>query len=209
MGWFDWLQPDASNVDVLPNSIWLTDEAKWNGIRAALRDALMQGARPSAVYLVGHFPNSVKKLHDVANDLASLANVKVCLARDLGSACRSGATPTIDHHIEAIVDGRHPHPDHDDQVLRTLKSLPYSCRLACHLSFDDVLLRAFAGKSTRETLRNLGMKEDEPIKSKMVARRLRGAQNQIAKNAIGDSAEDSAEHWLKMNCPTAWEKLRG
>lgn len=208
MGWFDWLKSEPSNVEVLPNVVWLTNEAKRNGIRMAIRAAAEQLEPAAAICLVAHFPNSLDGLRELASEFDSTIPAKVCLATNLNDACRSSATPAAGHWVEVIVDERHPHPAYDDIPLNVLKGLPYRCRMTCHLSFDDALVRIFGGDWTRETLRRLGMEEDEPIKSQSVTRRIRGSQQQIAKTTTGDLAADSCETWLKLNCPQAWERLR-
>jgi len=208
MGWFDWLKSEPSNVEVLPNVVWLTDEAKRNGIRLAIRAAAEQLEPPTVVFLVAHFSASLDGLGELASEFASTIPVKVCLTTNLNDACRSSTPPAAGHWVEVIVDERHPHPHDDDIPLNVLKGLPYRCRLTCQLSFDDALVRIFGGDWTRETLRRLGMREDEPIKSKSVTRRIRGAQRQIAKTTTGHFAADSCEMWVKLNCPQAWGRLQ-
>jgi hypothetical protein len=208
MGWFDWLKSEPSNVEVLPNVVWLTEEAKRNGIRAAIHGAAVLPEPAAAVYLVAHFPDSLSVLSELAAESTSTIPVQACLATNLGDACRSSTTPAARHWVEVIIDSRHPHPTHDDIALNALKGLPYRSRVTCQLSFDDALMRIFSGDWTRETLRRLGMKEDEPIKNRTVSRRLRGAQKQIAKTTTGNLTADSAETWLKLNCPRGWQELQ-
>ena len=45
------------------------------------------------------------------------------------------------------------------------------------------------------------MKEDEPIASRMVGRRIQTALEKIAKMATGDVPANSVEEWLERNCP--------
>jgi len=45
------------------------------------------------------------------------------------------------------------------------------------------------------------MNEDEAIESRMVARRIRVAQEKIEGRATGDTPAQSAREWLERNCP--------
>ena len=65
---------------------------------------------------------------------------------------------------------------------------------------EDPLLKPFAGEWVKRILRNLGMKEDEPIESRMVSRRIETELKKIAKSATGDIPANSAEEWLERNC---------
>jgi len=66
-----------------------------------------------------------------------------------------------------------------------VRSRSWQYRLVRHVSLDDPLLKVFAGEWVEKVLRQLGMKEDEAIESRMVARRLRAAQEKIANRATG------------------------
>ena len=51
----------------------------------------------------------------------------------------------------------------------------------------------------QNVLRNLGMKEEEPIESPMVVRRVKEAQNKMAKHGMNERDADSAEEWMRKN----------
>jgi len=55
-------------------------------------------------------------------------------------------------------------------------------------------------------LGKLGMAEDEAIESKMVARRIRGTQQEIERKAFGSFDAESAAQWLEKNCPNLANK---
>src|SRR5205807_2104058 len=48
-----------------------------------------------------------------------------------------------------------------------------------YLSLEDALMRIFAGEFVKNVLTRLGMKEDEAIESRMVSRRIEGAQKKV------------------------------
>jgi hypothetical protein len=65
MGMFDWLKTPKSNVDLLDEVIWLTKQAKFTGISAAMARCLAQPARPFAVLLVAHFRDCLLELQTI------------------------------------------------------------------------------------------------------------------------------------------------
>ena len=62
-------------------------------------------------------------------------------------------------------------------------------------------MRAFAGEWVHNVLRQLGVTETESIESRMVGRRIQQATRKIEQQAVSDLRADSAEEWLKRNCP--------
>ena len=71
-----------------------------------------------------------------------------------------------------------------------------------HLSLKDPLMRVFAGEWVEGVLSRLGMEESKPIQSRMIARRIRVAQAQFARQVDADQPADSPEKWLRLNVPT-------
>ena len=61
------------------------------------------------------------------------------------------------------------------------------------------MMELFCGEWVKQILERLGMKEDEPIESKMVTRRIQQAQKSIADRCVSDLPADSAGEWLKLN----------
>ena len=52
-----------------------------------------------------------------------------------------------------------------------------------------------------DMLKGLGMKDDEAIESRLVARRILAAQKTIEDRSLSDLDAVSAEKWLERNCP--------
>jgi hypothetical protein len=48
---------------------------------------------------------------------------------------------------------------------------------------------------------NLGAKETDAIESRMITKRIQGAQTQFGKRGVDDRKADSAEQWLELNAP--------
>ena len=86
-------------------------------------------------------------------------------------------------------------------LLEFARNLGCRRRFVQHASLADPLLKIFAGQWVEGVLRRLGMQEDQVIESRMVSRRIRGAQKKIEDRATGDVPARSAEEWLEKNCP--------
>ena len=120
-------------------------------------------------------------------------------SRDL----RAAETPPPDDAaaspLPVLVLERHPLRAHDDRVVEFAEGLGGSAAVEFHVSLDDPLMKRFAGDWMQNVLRNLGMKEEEPIESPMVARRVKEAQNKMAKHGMNERDADSAEEWMRKN----------
>jgi hypothetical protein len=203
MGLFDWLKPKRDSVDIAPDCIWLSKNAKLEGIQREIAAALADPDDPDALFVVAHFQDCLDELNAmIARSAFDDKRIHVTLAAALEG--RSSALTALDesHRILLVVGERHPLPSHDESVVEFARSLPCLSRIAYHASLEDALLRQFSGEWVEGILKKLGMKEDEAIESQMVSRRLIGAQKRIAGKAIGDLPANSAEEWLMRNCPT-------
>jgi preprotein translocase subunit SecA len=69
------------------------------------------------------------------------------------------------------------------------------------LSLEDALLRVFTRESVVAILRKLGMRDDEPIESAMVARRIQVAQQKFESRFGRELPANSAEEWIERNAP--------
>lgn len=202
MGLFDFLFGGGkrSNVNVIPDIIWLNNSAKLNGIR---KDVVAQGSSGAVgLLLVAHFPDVVDQLYRIAAENGTHIPIKVSLAKDLSTDLVAEWSVNESVTVAIIVGERHPLPKHDDEVLQFAESLPVQVRLIRHVSLEDPLMKAFAGEWVENLLRRMGMAEDEAIESQMVSRRIKAAQQKIEKEAFGDSDAGSAAEWLDANVPT-------
>lgn len=198
MGLFDWLTGKKDKVEIAEHRIWLTQEAKFTGIRKEAAQAVAADAGPCALILVAHFKDCLEQLQATVVGLDQ-DRVLVTLADAL-----AGRTPTDFVADEApsiliIVGERHPLPSHDGVVVEFAHSLPSRCRLVYHISLEDAVMKCFDGERVQGTLRRLGMKEDEVIESRMVGRRIQSALKKIARAATVDPPADSADEWFERN----------
>ena len=202
MGLFDFFFGGGkrSNVNVIPDVIWLNNTAKLKGIRNDVVAQRSLGA--TGVLLVAHFEDVLQQLHKIAAEHGNNIPIKVSLAKDLSPDLVSEWSVNESATIAIIVGERHPLPKHDDEVLQFAESLPVQVRLIRHVSLEDPLMKAFAGEWVENMLRRMGMAEDEAIESNMVSRRTKAAQQKIEKEAFGDSDANSAAEWMAANVPT-------
>ena len=201
MGLWDYLfgRQQPSNILLVPDRIWMTTDAKFAGLA---RDAEDRSHSESvAILLVAHFPDVLARLQEVASkqvwDVPCQAVPASHLNADLAASLRLDKSAII----EILVGERHPLPSVDDRLAEFANELPCRCRFAHHVSLDDAVMQRFAGESVKNMLKQMGMKEDEAIESRMVSRRIRKAQQKIEGRTSGDLDAESAWEWLKKNCP--------
>jgi hypothetical protein len=197
MGILSRLFGGSSSVDVLGDSVWLSQRSKLAGISKMVNECFAQDRAPIAVVLVAHFPNFLVELKRLG---PFEGPVMAMLARELSTFTASHASVGEDQSIEIVVGERHPLAKYDEQVVAFARSLPCQCRIGFHVSLDDPLLKMLTGEWVEGILRQLGMKEDEAMQSGVIARRIQVAQRSIEHQMTGDSPADSAEHWLEQNC---------
>ena len=201
MGLFDFLlgNKTASNIEVVDDRIWISQQAKFNGLAKELVE------RPNsdsvAVLLIGHFSDTVERLDSIAaeykGDVPVMATLANKLTVDIASKLNLGPKDII----ELIVAERHPFLSADEKLLQFADELPCRCRVSHHLALNDPLLKVFCGEWVIRILDSLGMKEDEAIESSMVSRRVKQAQQKIESSAFGNLETESAEKWIKKNMP--------
>lgn len=199
MGLFDMLfgGGSRSTVQALGDRIWLTEEAKFKGLNRQLK-----GSNDSAVILlVGHFENTLEKLTAIADAYSGDVPLQATLAEKLSTDIAAGLNIDESATIDLIVAERHPLLSADDAIMQFAEEIPCNCRLAYHLSLEDPLLKLFVTGFVHRILESLGMKEDEPIESSMVSRRVKAAQQTIESTATGNSKATTAVEWLELNTP--------
>tara|TARA_R110002072_G_scaffold302068_1_gene483684 strand:+ start:10528 stop:11133 length:606 start_codon:yes stop_codon:yes gene_type:complete len=197
MGLFGFLfGGNKSNVEFLPDRIWLTEKAKESGIRAEIEKEA--ASQPAGILLVTHFPDTLKYLSELQTAID--ADFDLRLASELTSDLTSLLT-FDDRQYVILVAERHPLRSHDDRIVEFAEDLPCKCRMAFHLSLEDPLIKVFIGPTIEPLLRTLGMEESEAIESNMVSRRIAAAQKKIGASVFGDTEADNAHEWLKSNMP--------
>jgi hypothetical protein len=201
MGLFDWLKGAKAKVQT-DDRVWLTKQAKFAGIQREIAQALGDPNGPDAVFVVAHFQDCLDELRSLVAG-AGFDEGRVLVTGSEALEGRTAGTASDEsRRILIIVGERHPLPSHNEALLEFAQRLVCPCRFVQHFSLEDPLCRMFAGEWVEGVLRRLGMKEDEPIESGMVGRRIRSAQQKIADSATGDAPAQSAREWLETNCPS-------
>jgi hypothetical protein len=201
MGFFDFLfgSKRRTGVEILPDQIWMTTEAKFAGLT---REAEKRSRSESvAILLVAHFPDVLERLDEIASgqtwDVPCKAVPASRLNKERGSSLGLDESAIID----IIVGERHPLPSVDDRLTEFAGELPCRGRVSHHVSLEDAAIKVFTGEGVKNVLKQLGMTEDEAIKSRIVSRRIRQAQQKIEGRAFGSLHARSAAEWLEKNCP--------
>jgi len=218
MGLFGWFRRKPSVV-LLNDKIWLTTAAKLNGVREAIRERVGQDA---VVVVAAHFPASLREVRkhlettglsvslaegrDAGKQLFELvrrgdSRIVAALVETLAGLTPPEAVGGEPFRVRFVVGERHLLRTKDDAFLPFAERLTPPGRIGFHLSLEDPVLRLFAGDWVGDVLRRLGMQESDAVESRMIARRIRAAQNKIAKLAVLDRPADSAEEWVRLNCP--------
>ncbi|MEZ6147162.1 MAG: hypothetical protein R3B91_17430 [Planctomycetaceae bacterium] len=95
-----------TKVELLPDRIWLTEEAKWNGIASEVVERADSGS--VAVLLVAQFPTVLTKLQEIAEQQAGDIPVMAVMASDLSVDLGRQLTLVESPVIDIIVGERHP-----------------------------------------------------------------------------------------------------
>lgn len=198
MGFFDWLKGEKGKVEVANDRVWLSQQAKSDGIRREINEALADPTGPCAIVAVAHFEDCLNQLRSVVADFDQ-DRFLVTLADALSGREPADVVTDESRSILIVVGERHPLRSHDDVILNFARSLPCRCRVVHHLSLEDGVMMCFAGEWLEGVLRRMGMKDDEVISSRMISRRIRLAQDKIANAATSDPPAASADEWFQVN----------
>ena len=196
MGLLDGLfgRKEETSVDQVDDTIWKTKADKWKGISEEITKRVQSNS--VAVLLVAHFPDVLEHLEELADEYTGEIPVQASLAADL----HDGHTST--HHdeltMDIIVAERHPLVSSDERIREFATTATCKCRLAFHLSMEDDLIRLFIPEMAMKVIEHT-ISDGESIKSRMVSKRIVGAQNKIEAKSTGNAPATSAEQWLKDN----------
>ncbi|HEV3299831.1 MAG TPA: hypothetical protein VG055_09320 [Planctomycetaceae bacterium] len=204
MGIFDWITGQKSNVEILDDLIWLTKKVKFERIAESVTQTHAAQDRPVAVILVAHFQDCLNELQTIVESGQFNGSVMAAAVEKLNAASMAQTPFFESQRIDIIVGERHPLASHDEAVVQFARSLTCQCRVVHHLSLEDALLTTFAGDWVKNVLKGLGMKDDQAIQSKLVARRIKDCQRRIQRLASADVSADSAEQWMELNIPESF-----
>lgn len=203
-----------------PDRIWLTPEAKFNGLVAQVQDRLDED---QFVFVLAHFPATLARVeqelsaagvpnefHDgrlTRKNLVSLidqANGQRVLLVLADSLAFDELPLEINDSVEEVtfvVAERHFLRQKDEAISSFARKLGRPCEVVFYLSLHDPLMKHFAGIWIENVLLRLGLDESKAIESKMVASRVKVAQAKLSSGVFSDRPADSAEEWLRLNVP--------
>ena len=89
----------------------------------------------------------------------------------------------------------YPLPKKEQELFKTLnlKEIPIMS------SLDEPLFKHFGGERLIDTIKKLGMNEDEVIGHSFITSAIRNAQEKLGKKVRMEKAASSAEEWFKAN----------
>lgn len=207
MGLFDWFKRKPS-VDIADDVVWMTRKAKLAGIEAAVEKRL-EDDDLAAIILVAHFPDSWSELQSMIETRGwDDHRIHVTAADTLTTQGIPTTERDRSRRFHLIAGERHPSRSHDSALVEVATNCPCRCRLVHHLSLEDGVMRFFGGEMVEEILKQLGMSENESIRSPMVTRRIEVAQRKIESRAGSDLPAFCAEEWFERNCPALWEQRK-
>ena len=201
MGFFDFLlgSKKQTNVEVIPDRIWMNTEAKFAGLAKEVVERSTSEA--VAILLVAHFPDVLAHLEQLADQRTSGVPLKAVLARNLNTDLAASLNLDESAVIDIIVGERHPMASEDDRLEAFADELPCRCRFTYHISLEDPVVEIFAGAWVQNVLSKLGMSEEEAIEGPITSRNIRKTQQKIERRAIGTVDAESAAQWMEKNCP--------
>ena len=215
MTWFSRLKKAEAR-----DLIWLTAEAKLNGIVIAVRDITRQG---SSVLLVAHFEQTLSEVTEALREAGigystvdrlispstfqepAAANpedaVRVCLSERI-PALKCRVSPDIaGYPFSLLVAERYPVPERDDRILQFAYAYGLKDEVCFCSSLDDPLLKQFGAGRVMGAIRRLAEDEASPIAGKAITSAIKSAQRKLRGRVVGDERVRSAKDWFTYNMP--------
>ena len=193
--------PTSSPVEVLPDRVWLSREAKLAGIRREIDERIADGSR--LIALVAHFPDVFEAITQITSAYVGPVPVRPVLSHQLSLGVLGDLPFGESNVVDLIAAERHPLASRDDALIEFARKLPCRCRVVFHLSFDDPLLGYVGGQrlvqGQRELAKQLRVSEAEAITSAMLTKSIRGVQRKIEARSINSFDAESAADWIEYN----------
>ena len=219
MGLLEWLGVRPVNKP-LPDMVWSSAAAKFEGIGAQARQLRSQG---SAVVVAAHFVETLRALEQFLSASGLAAEVidgpgrlspTGSRRRDplrllhAGAFC-ADANPKArdDCDVYVLVVERHPLRARDEELVGRAAPAGSRVRVCFHVSLDDPFLSdTDGGARARDALVAVGdpaAARGAGVSHPLACRAVALAQAEIAARACGDAQASSAAEWLQLNCRRA------
>ena len=216
MGFWDWLTGAPKRYAVTDDVIWMTQPAKFNGLRLTAQERLPRG---DVVLVIAHFPKTLGQVKEAFGQqpLKDLSHEKRLSPEAVFSPARLEAGPFLALASSLVCDAEPTAPNDeapivsilvaehhflkacDDRIIEFAASLGRRCRITFHSSLYDPLLRQFVGPWVLNLLSKLGISATESVANPMLGRHIRKAQAQISRQVRDEGPAESAEEWLQRN----------
>jgi hypothetical protein len=156
------------------DKVWMSKEAKWNACKS------MMHANPACVF-IAWFEDTHHELSRIVGD----GNVQLAAKIDY-EKLRDRMVVFAEHY---------PLPEQEQALFKTLglKEIPVTS------SLDEPLFKHFGGERLIETIKKLGMKEDEVIGHSFITSAIRNAQEKLERKVRVEKPANSAEQWFVLN----------
>ncbi|WP_236621271.1 preprotein translocase subunit SecA [Rhodopirellula sallentina] len=181
-----------------PDRIWKTEEAKFSAISERLRE--LGNGEAVAILVVSHFEETHERIEDLLREYQGRVPAEAVRADrwSLPSAIGSQVDETM--FVDVIVAERHPSLEVDEGVVKEFEDrLRCRCRVTYYVSLECPWVVEQTGDFVHTIMDKMGMKDDEPIESAMVTRRITAIQKQIAQNVVSTQRARSAQEWIDKN----------
>ncbi len=165
---FGWLKKPSHAHKREDDAVWMTAEARIQGVIAAAKRAIDRGER---VAIGAQDVATFRALQAARGSVA----VEVLEAHQLNASRLAGMARGAPRLL-LLVAGASADPEGEDKLLAQCKALPFTIHLQLHHSLSDPLIAQFASGNLRSMMEKLGMKADEPIEHRMVSRAIDNAR---------------------------------
>jgi hypothetical protein len=163
-----------SKIKVI-DKVWMSKEVKWKACASMLQ------VNPDCVF-IAWFEDTYQQL---SRELGGDGHVQLAAKIDF-EKLRGKMVVFAEHY---------PLPQIERELFKNLnlKEIPVTS------SLDEPFFRYFGGEKLIDTIRKLGMKEDEVIGHSFITSAIRNAQQKLEKKVRIEKAANSAEEWFALN----------
>jgi hypothetical protein len=159
--------------------IWMTKEAKWNGVVDLWK-------KDPEMVIIAWFNSTFHHLEALlAKETTS--PLFLFLAGDAHSSALSGKKIIFAEH--------HPLRNKEQELFKQLQLR----EAIVHSALDEPLFKHFGGEKIIQMMMKLGMKEDSMIEHKMISNAIENAQEKIGNKVLTELTASSQQEWIDRN----------
>jgi hypothetical protein len=175
---FNLFKKKEGSVKVI-DKIWMTQEAKWNGI-------LELWKKDPELIIITWFDATLRHLETLfAQETTS--PVSLFAAKEVHSSHIAGRKIIFAEH--------HPMRKKEQDAFTQW----HLTEAIVHSAMDEPLFKAFGGEKIVGMMKQMGMKDDSMIEHKMISKAIENAQEKIEKKVVTESMASSQQEWIERN----------